>query len=226
MKIGLIGAPGAGKTKFAKALAKEYDLKVVDNYAQKIQKGTSLALGLWATHSENLMVAGTRLVAEYSVVQADTITVGTVIDSITYAAVKSDIAMSNNPESLRSMYSTAESAMMALSLILAETWEYHLAFYLPLDPDNIPEERWKQTLDSAYPVVLESFDPQYVYRLDGPHTQRLKLAKEIIDLATSTKESEKEAADSSPAQTDERSYGARTGDGESIGDAPISVPDL
>jgi hypothetical protein len=229
MKIGLIGAPGAGKTKFAKALAKEYDLTVVDNYAQKIQKDTNLALGPWVSHSENLMVVGARLAAEYKCPRdSDSVTVGTIVDSIAYAAFKNDVSLRGDIDGVRSVYVTAQTAMHALSLILVETWSYDVLFYLPFEEDVRRKMGvvWQTSLDEAYSLVIDSYQLNFTRTLHGSFKDRLEAAKETINLATSTEESEKEAADSSPAQTDERSDGARTGDGKGIGDSPISVPDL
>jgi hypothetical protein len=226
MKIGLIGAPGAGKSKLAKALAKRYDLKVVDNYAQKIQKDTDLALGPWVIHSENLMVAGARLAAEYRYVKDDTITAGTIIDSLTYAAVKSDVSLRRDPESVRNTYITAQSAMHALTMMLAETWRYDICFFLPLEESVKKKigQVWQVTLDTAYPLVLESYGLDYTYTLNGDFKDRLKVAEEAIDLVKTTQDAESTTTETPPPA--ERADGLRDGDGQEVRDTPEPLPDL
>lgn len=203
MKIGILGAPKSGKTKLANALSKEYDVRVVDNYVQKIQKSTGLALGPWASYGENLMIQGSRMLAEAKVTE-DSITVGTIVDTLCYAAIKTDFMMQQTAEHRQAAYNLASGAMQGLGVWLAETWDYHLCFYLPysIEKRTVKGRSWEVALDSSYNSVLESFGVTHVFALDGGHADRLGIAKEIID-SVRTEDLEAEEASSAP-EVDER----------------------
>lgn len=201
MRIGVLGPPGVEKSKFARALGKEFGLKVVDNYVQRLQKTTSLALGPWSSHSENFMVAGVRLAEEYKAGE-DRITVGTVVDSIAYSAVHSDVLLHNTPTGHQAAYAAAQGAISGLSLLYSETWEYHLAFLLSFSEEERTKRGrvWETALDMAYLPVLESYGVPFVCPLGGSTADRIKIATEIIhlaqeDQATATAPTETSASD-------------------------------
>lgn len=186
MKIGVLGPPGVGKTKFARQLAKRFGLKLVDGYVQRLQRSTGLALGPWSTYSENFMIAGVRQAAEERVSKIDTITTGTIADTITYAMVKTDVALHSSRAAAQENYTVAQGAIQGLSMWYTETWDYHISFYLPYDASQKANSMaWGKALDAAYPHVLESFQVPFVYTLNGPPSDRVKLAQEILTLAQS-----------------------------------------
>lgn len=160
MNIGIIGPPGAGKSKLANKIRREVlpDAKVVDNYAQKLQRDTELALGPWANFSENFMVAGTRRAAELKVRHPEfhTLTVGTIVDTLMYCAIRSDSMIKGaSQENLAFAQQWVESAMPAMGLWYRETWDYDIAVFCPADEDT--EQRWTLGYSNELPGVFSSF---------------------------------------------------------------------
>lgn len=191
MRVAILGAPGVGKSKLARAIGKEHDLTVVDNYIQRLQKKTDLALGPWCSYSEHFMVAGHRLAAEYAVGFDKRITVTTIADTLAYASMKSDVVMKDTDEERRALFLRVQSSMQGLGLIYSETWDYDISFYLPYsEKEKKEKERWEVILDSVYPSVIESFTIRDCYTLLGNHNERLKIINETIDTIKETDEPE------------------------------------
>jgi hypothetical protein len=148
MRIGLLGAPEAGKS-----------------------------------YAELFMVAGHRL-AEEEKVGNDRITVGTMADTLVYAAVHGDVTMQQNQEARRNAYLGAQAAMQGLALIFRETWDYDMAFYLPYSEEQRVKKNgtWEGAVDAAYPAVLESFEVPFTYAVTGDLKERISIVKETITL--------------------------------------------
>lgn len=201
MRIGLLGAPGSGKTQLARALGKEFNLKVIDGYAQRLQKKTGLALGPWSSYSELFMVAGHRLAEEEKADHDNTVkpmrvTVGTMADTLTYAAVRSDVVLHRNDEGVRAAYRSAQTAMQGLALMFQEIWDYDIAFYLPYTPEQQREKAgtWESALDGGYLPVLESFQVPFVYTITGTLKDRITIVRETIKLVQNHKTESPEAS--------------------------------
>ena len=169
MKIGIIGPPGAGKSKLAAKIKREVlpGAKIVDNYAQKLQRDTGLALSTWANFSENFMIAGVRRAAELKATKSDhTLTVGTVVDTLMYCAMRSDLMINAaSAENLAFAQRWVESAMPAMGLWYRETWDYDFAVFCPVDEDT--EANWKLDYSNELPGVFSSFQvPNVIGRSD------------------------------------------------------------
>lgn len=184
MRIGILGAPGAGKSKLVRALAKEHGLTPVDGYVQRLQKATDLALGPWASYSEHFMVAGHRLAAENKAGLDKRVCAGTIIDSIVYAAVKSDVAMAAGPDAARAVYLSAQASMQGLALIYSETWDYDISFWLPYSEEErlARSGTWEVAIDDAYPAVVESYSVPNTFAFEGGHFDRLKVINDTIEM--------------------------------------------
>lgn len=188
MKIALLGAPGSGKTKFARELAKRVDdlgpFKLVDNYVPKLEKRTGLSFGHFATYVPNLMVATERIAAEEAA-GPNTITCGTIFESIAYTALHSSVASQKAPAQ-RLERARAEATLQAMGMLVADTFNYKYAFYLPYKRKR---EGWNQTLNDLLPTVWGEFF-YYISRLDLTFEKNLDLAETVI------REMEKEDSES------------------------------
>lgn len=228
MKIAILGAPGSGKTKFANRLAKSLrtdeglKIRVIDNYAQRIQKSSGLALGPWASYSENFMVAGERMQLE-SAQKADyQITCGTIIDTIVYAMVKSDVIFHNDSDQERRyVYAHAQGAVNGLSVWYTETWNYDIGFFLPLEKEN--KHRWTDSINDAYSPVVESFLVPNIYSLEGDQKERAEIASKVIEIF------EREQAglgETEASEIEQQTVRSGNSDGEDGGNSAKAVPDV
>jgi hypothetical protein len=199
VRIGLIGAPETGKSKLARALAKKLDIPVVDNYVQRLQKKTDLALGPWSSYSELIMVAGHRMAEEERVGHDGRITVGTMVDSLAYAAVHADVLIHRreDPNDRRSSYVSAQGAMQGLTLMYGETWDYDISFLLSYSDEQKKKKSgtWEVALDAAYVTVIESLGVPFVYKVEGDHNSRLQIIEDTIDLIQNSGEAEAPTTD-------------------------------
>lgn len=182
MRIGILGPPGADKSRVARAIGAEFDLPVVDNYVQRLQKSTDLALGPWSTYGEMFMVAGVRAAAEIK--HENSVTVGTIMDTMVYAMIHSDVLVQRNEEHRQALFVTAQTAIQGLTMWSKEAFTYDLSFLIPYNDEQVKGKGpWERALNEAYPVVLEAFELPLVVPLGGETKDRIKIAKEIIQLA-------------------------------------------
>jgi GTPase SAR1 family protein len=65
MKILIIGAPGSGKSKLARSLARKHKLKNFDNLPEKFIKKTDLALGEVSDYRSDIIFTSSILEMEY-----------------------------------------------------------------------------------------------------------------------------------------------------------------
>jgi ABC-type branched-subunit amino acid transport system ATPase component len=157
MNIGIIGPPGAGKSKFAKLAQKHLESKdpnavvnIVDRYAQKLQRDTGLALGPFANWSENYMVAGYRRASELKTRQhsamfsslnnGHVITVGTIFDTMYYMGLASRAFMMGGAMD-QARHMAVSAAMGGIGVWFRSDWDYDLAIAL-LPQESYEGEPW------------------------------------------------------------------------------------
>lgn len=88
MKIAIVGAPGTGKTKKARELAKETGYSVIDNIPQNFSRRTKLAIGFPSDYRVDMILAGERLEKILDNWNNDIIMTSSILDSLAYARVR------------------------------------------------------------------------------------------------------------------------------------------
>lgn len=217
MKIGLLGAPGSGKSKLARALAKNLGgAVVVDNYVQRLQKRTGLALGPWASYSENMMVAGVREAERKAKSGEHQITVGTIMDTMAYVMMYSDVVIhrQDRHEAMTTYYE-AQAVVNGLNMWYTQTWNYDLCFYLPISGQD---DLFSETLSQTYPTIVEAFYVPVVYELTDS-TERVNVAREIIEI-TARDEADHDDSATGPSSYEERAVRSGSEDGKDVRDSP------
>jgi len=207
MKISIAGAPGAGKASFAKklntSLLKQGIIaeraKVVDNYVGRLTKRTGWAYGHFAGYVQNLNVATERIVAEYEALKdhEHIITCGTVFDTLCYAAMHGEVAITKQDE--QAEFARARATMGALGMIAADSYEADYTFYLPYTEAKVKEEdrSWDVILNDKVPQIIESYFITSI-RLDQSEKENVNFATKII------KEWEQEKARLAAAEDEQR----------------------
>lgn len=188
LKIAFIGAPSSGKSKIARAVAKESEQLlghkpvIVDDYVKRLQKDTDLALGPFASYSENFMVAGTRYAAEFKAMKKgiSVFTVGTIIESFLYQAMVADIELQRTDP--QAALRAAETAMGGMGLILAETLGYDAIIYLPFVQKGKEENYWSKMVDEHIQTVTFSFSIP-ISIVEGTTNERISKSKKVVEFA-------------------------------------------
>jgi hypothetical protein len=164
MKIGIIGAPGVGKTKFANELREELARTdgsvpvVLDDYVEDLRNSTGLAYGDFGDFIDDLQVAFKRREWELLWYQTSksTITCGTVLDSVVHNFIRESETVSDRYE-VGVQTQRLQAIAHTFSLIYSNSWDYDYAFYLPSD-DRIG--KGLQELITAWHAPVFSFNPE------------------------------------------------------------------
>jgi hypothetical protein len=181
MRIGLIGAPGTGKTALAETLKTaleeplDANVYVVDGYAEAIEKRQDLAVGWMGGYLANLNIALEREARERIALDHFThvITCGTVIDSATYVALDGADLLNGDDEVERlDDLRRIEATMRVLSCLYIDTFKYDHVFYLPSGPTSLYSRR---EFDKNLQVAFQAFNLTKV-------TPLLEGGKDVVDL--------------------------------------------
>ena len=213
MKVAILGAPGVGKTALANELAdllsewQDETWYVLDDYVYELRNTTRLEYGGYGNFIDDMQVVFKR--REWELTHdghANTITVGTVLDSAVQNFVRVEETAKTNKE-LSIVTERLRAIAATFGLLYTETWDYDYAFLLRSD-DAIG--RGLVDLLATYRAPVFSFQPGV------PDDEKAQVAFKAIQSLESPE----------PQEAEERGVRGSEPDGEADGDSPEPVPDV
>lgn len=210
IKVGILGAPGAGKSRLANKLAKalthdenalgprKYPWKVIDGYVEKLSKRTGLTFGpIYNRHAYrcNLQVVAERWTLEDQALSrgCNTITCGTIYDTVVYASAQSmEIPYLGNEQLILEEALIARSMMEMYSVVSDITFDYDCLLYLPA-PD-VKRDSWDAVVDAKVLDVLEGQNRTAIELRDTPKKNFGTALYAITQIASTIASYEQQAA--------------------------------
>lgn len=191
MKIGILGPPNSGKTDLAlglkEAFTDKYGFGLVDEYVENLESATGNSYGHFAGYIANLQVAFERLTLEEEArrVHTHSITCGTVIDSMIYAALYSEFARDNAPNK-QAEYARVSTTMHTFGMMVLDTFDYDVSFYLPYTQEYRQEHdgEWNTFLDLEYPGAFIGSDLSPILLDDGDVNNLAKAVQAVFEAAS------------------------------------------
>lgn len=214
MRIGILGAPGSGKSEFAQALAKGLGWTncVIDDYLEDLRRETGLEYGGFGSHIDDIQVVFKRREWELALRDADTITVGTVLDSAVHCFVRTDEAARTRKE-IGLQAERLRTIAGTFGLLYTDTWEYDYAFFLRYKG----ESRHSVMIDAGLVELIATYRaPVFHFNPEVPDDEKAATAASAITTL--------EAEQLPP--TPERGVRSGSESGGEVGDSSASVPDV
>ena len=165
LRIGIIGAPGSGKSAFAKALATQLrrggqEVRTVDGYVNNLIKKTGYAYDIFATYPQNLQILFERWTREQEAEKAgcDTlITAGSLYETILYTGlrVNSDLSLKSD----KGVQMQGRVAMETMGVIQSLIAIHDLLFFLPYTGKVLAEKgrSYDVAVNEKLPEILAGY---------------------------------------------------------------------
>lgn len=187
MKVVILGIPGSGKSELATALAEQIveeklteSLAVVDRYAEELSDNLNVYVGMNASYIPHVMISIAREVAERNCERQgiDTITCGSILDSLAHLAVRVEILAQSPKTDLRDRHIYKEmSGANLLATMIEDVWRYNRAYYLAppagwaleIPGQDRTEIEYALMIDNALQVGIAKWGlvPPYFKELSG-----------------------------------------------------------
>jgi cytidylate kinase len=188
MKIAIVGAPGSGKTAFAKKIAKEYDIPVYDNEAQKFTKRTNFIVGLGTDFRIETMLFAQRLETASKYWEKDGVFTQTLIDSLAYQNIRRELALraiSDSDEEIQYQIDRETALTTIFGEAFLKSFRYDKIYHLKMfndttDKEELPEYFLTKIVEASQKDVIETFlngeDVETIKR--PPKVRRGSMAKD------------------------------------------------
>jgi len=188
IRIAIVGAPGSGKSAFAKALVaelKERDksVRLVDGYVQKLQKKTGYAFDIFATVPQNLQILFHRWTLEQEAEKAGCdilVTAGSLYETILYGAMRinSDAVLQPKDKTLQVH---GRVGMETFGMIQSLIATHDLLFYLPYTEKQIAKKgrSYDVAVNDKLPEVADGYF-RMLNVLEGSTPRKIKDALKAI----------------------------------------------
>jgi hypothetical protein len=181
MKIVLVGAPGAGKSKLAASLKRKLGSEwgVIDGYADRLNKQINWVREpeVWETsyvHEIQMMAA--RWTAEDAHPRSNLITCGSIYETIIYAS--SIHPWAGDEHMLVEDQAYIYTMMTAFGTLQHKVYDYDIIFYLPW-PEEKRDHSWYAVIDAKIPELLVGYGLPFI-GLTGTNKQKTNEALKFI----------------------------------------------
>lgn len=211
MKIAILGAPGAGKSKFATALAKELrketdnprkDVQIVDGYVDALKKRTGFEFSMHATYPQTFQIFGERLTKEQEALSSGAqtlIVVGSIYETIAWAGIRvaSDSYFNDDP----TIHTWGRLTMQTLGMLESLTFNKDILFFLPLSAKTLKAEgkSYATVLDTKLPEIVSGHFKRLV-QLDGTNKKKVDYAIKTVRAFTAQQARESSVVDDPSVQ--------------------------
>lgn len=166
IRIGIIGAPGAGKTRFASALKRsmpENNFLVIDGYADKLNQKLEMSLGIEASYLPNVHIASLREqeVRKAVIEERNFIVCGTMFETLCYSGFHTEVIANGpgtNEQKNTILMREVTAAQMFAYMAIDTSQSFTHLFYLPITDPNLILAISKKDNPNEPPGENEAFD--------------------------------------------------------------------
>lgn len=159
-RIGLIGAPGSGKQKLTKELARQADNILVTTPGGRLLERLDNAMGAFASHRDDLWAFYEQLEQEHINREFDGIVVhsGTLLVPIAHAMTNLEtLRIGLQTDLVQADILRRQQILTTLTMLFLENFptNYNFVYYLPLPESNVVG--YEQRIDRSIQMLLGQF---------------------------------------------------------------------